>query len=103
MYLEVLAGAGLPGLAALLWLVGRGWSSRSRGRTITAPRDRVFAATAFLAAVSVIAGHGLVDSFLSFTTTYLTFAIVAGVAFSRAWGAGVAPVAPIAPDHAYRV
>jgi hypothetical protein len=116
MYLEILAGAGLPGLAALLWLVIAVVAALAR-RTLTAPRDRVFAAAAFLAAVIVIAGHGLVDSFLSFTSTYLTFAVVAGAAFSFAWGVGpVAPVhrtapsapvasdAPVAPGtHAYRV
>ena len=30
----------------------------------------------------MIAGHGLVDSFLSFTTTYVIFALAAGLAFS---------------------
>ena len=37
---------------------------------------------AALAAWLVIAGHGLVDSFLSFTTTYVTFAVAAGLALS---------------------
>jgi hypothetical protein len=39
-------------------------------------------AAAALAAWLMVAGHGLVDSFLSFTTTYLTFALAAGLAFS---------------------
>jgi hypothetical protein len=40
------------------------------------------ASAAALAAWVIIAGHGLVDSFLSFTTTYLTFAMAMGLAFS---------------------
>jgi hypothetical protein len=38
----------------------------------------------------VIAGHGLVDSFLSFTTTYVTFAVAGGWAVSRGLAQGAA-------------
>jgi hypothetical protein len=41
------------------------------------------AAISALAIWVTVAGHGLVDSFLSFTTTYLTFAVAAGLALSR--------------------
>lgn len=82
MYLEVLAGAGLPGLLALLWLVAAtGLALVQRCRR--AARANLTLATAMLAAWLMVAGHGLVDSFLSFTTTYVTFALAAGLAFSR--------------------
>lgn len=81
MYLEALAGAGMAGFAALLWLVlasGRALWHRWR---VSPPRHA--AAAASLGATWVaIAGHGLVDSFLSFTPTYVTFALAAGLAFS---------------------
>jgi O-antigen ligase len=81
MYLEVLAGAGVIGLLALLWLLGTaGHALWLRCRR--APLTRLMPAAAALAAWLMVAGHGLVDSFLSFTTTYLTFALAAGLAFS---------------------
>lgn len=81
MYLEMLTGAGVPGLLSFLVLVGAaGWALWRR--CWSAPRDRLAAAAAALAAWMVVAGHGLVDSFLGFTTTYVTFAIAAGLAFS---------------------
>ena len=83
MYLEILAGAGVFGLAALLWLVvSAGLALVHQWRSALAPEAG--ARAAFCAAWLVIAGHGLVDSFLSFTTTYVTFAIAAGLAFSPA-------------------
>jgi hypothetical protein len=36
-----------------------------------------------------IAGHGLVDSFLTFTTTYVVFALTAGLAVSPGLDAAV--------------
>jgi hypothetical protein len=80
MYLDVLAGAGVGAALALLWLVAAaGWSLWRRVREAGAARAATVAA---LAVWIVIAGHGLVDSFLSFTTTYVTFAIAAGLASS---------------------
>jgi hypothetical protein len=85
MYLEVLAGGGVIGLASLLWLVAASgyalWIRWSRATPLVAPAAAAFAAT-WLA----IATHGMVDSFLSFTPTYVTFAIVAGLAFSSGSG-----------------
>jgi len=95
MYLETLSGAGLPGLVALLVLVGSCIGTLVL-RTRAAAGDSRIAHAAFLGVLVVIAGHGLVDSFLSFTTTYLTFAIVCGLAFSEAWSAGT-------PGHAHRL
>jgi O-antigen ligase len=123
MYLDVLAGAGVIGLAALAWLFVT--IARSLVQRTLATGGAVYASAAFLAAAVMVAGHGLVDSFLSFTTTYLTFAIGVGLAFARAWTSDVAPVASASPrmhtgelgrdlaeaasgreggpDHAYRV
>lgn len=82
MYLEVLTGAGVGGLLALVWLVGAaGLALWRRCRTVATAG--LMPATVALAAWMMIAGHGLVDSFLSFTTTYVTFAMVAGLAFPR--------------------
>jgi hypothetical protein len=82
MYLELAAGAGVVGLAAVLWLLavsGRALFTRwRRQRPVNAA-----AAAAFCAAWLAIAGHGFVDTFLSFSTTYVTFALAAGLAFSE--------------------
>jgi hypothetical protein len=92
MYLEILAGAGLLGLAALVWLLGA-WGLALLRRCRDVPREALMPAAAALAAWLMIAGHGLVDSFLSFTTTYLSFAIVLGLSFSRAWTSSVVATA----------
>jgi hypothetical protein len=79
MYLEALAGGGVLGSLALVWLMcasGRALVRRWRRAGTTA------AAVALAAAWLVIAAHGIVDSFLSFTPTYALFAITAGLAFS---------------------
>lgn len=81
MYLEVLAGAGVAGLLALLWLVGGSGVAVWRQWRACAPAAATPAA-AMCAVWFVVAGHGLVDSFLSFTTTYVMFALAAGLAFS---------------------
>jgi hypothetical protein len=81
MYLEVLAGAGVPGLAVLLWLVAAaGLALLSKWQR--APAADAARAAAFCAVWLTIVGHGLVDTFLSFTTTYVMFALAAGLAFS---------------------
>lgn len=84
MYLEILAGAGVAGLVCLLWFLGS-WGTALARRCREVPSEQIMPAAAMLAAWLMIAGHGLVDSFLSFTTTYLTFAIVLGLSFARAW------------------
>jgi O-antigen ligase len=82
MYLEILAGAGILGLLALLWLLAAaGWLLWRRLEH--AQGTQHIAGAAMLAAWIVVAGHGLVDSFLSFTTTYVMFALAAGLAFSK--------------------
>jgi uncharacterized membrane protein YoaK (UPF0700 family) len=81
MYLEILTGAGSLGLLALVWLLICAGTTMVQ-RLKHAHGSRHIAGAAMLAALAVVAGHGLVDSFLSFTTTYVTFALAAGVAFS---------------------
>ncbi|HUE88271.1 MAG TPA: O-antigen ligase family protein [Vicinamibacterales bacterium] len=73
MYLEVLVGGGVAGTAAFVWLLaaaGRRLSALVRRSSPTTPAEGIVAATI------AIALHGLVDSFLSFTATYVVFAIV---------------------------
>ena len=69
MYLETLTGAGIIGLVALLWLVAASGSTLWR-RACQTHEPSLARSAAILAAWLMIAGHGLVDSFLSFTTTY---------------------------------
>jgi hypothetical protein len=81
-YIEVLTGMGAIGTVALLWLIAR---------TVGAARRILLQATdaslplvaASLAACVAIALHALVDSFLTFTPTYVAFAIAAGLLFSH--------------------
>ena len=82
MYLELLTGAGIAGLGALLWLVvasGLALFAHWHQLPVTQPA----AAAVFCGLWLVVAGHGLVDTFLSFTTTYVMFALAAGLAFSE--------------------
>ena len=83
VYLEVLAGTGIVGLAAVAWLVmAIGAAVWQQWRAVSAETLPLFAAAA--AAIAAIAVHGLVDSFLAFTSTYVVFAIAIGVMFSPA-------------------
>ena len=79
-YLEVLVGMGAIGAVALLWLIvaaGRSALARLRAADVeTMPL--VAAATA---ACVAIAAHGVVDSFLTFTSTYVVFALAGGMLF----------------------
>jgi hypothetical protein len=95
MYLDVLAGAGVAGLASLIWLMAAaGLALWRRWRAAAADINPLVAATA--AAWVAVAGHSLVDSFLSFSPTYLAFALASGVAFSPA-------LAPAEGSDAHRV
>ena len=82
MYLEALADMGVPGLAAVVWLIAAvGLSLRNRWRE--APASAMPMLAAVTAAWLSIAGHGLVDSFVAFTPTYVIFALTAGLTFSN--------------------
>jgi len=79
LYLETAAGAGFPGLAALLLLLVE--TGRLLARLVaqaSSPADRAFAsfAVAFFAAVVL---HGLVDYLLKFTPIFLLFWIFLGM------------------------
>jgi hypothetical protein len=81
MYFEVLTGAGVLGLMSFLGLLSAlAFTLWDRARA-AAPEQQV-AGSAAMALFVVIAGHGLVDSFLSFTTTYVMFAVAVGWALS---------------------
>ena len=79
MYLEMLVGGGIVGGAAFAWLC---WAA---ARQALAPVRRAagevpHAAIASLAAATLAIGlHGFVDSFLSFTATYILFAVTLGL------------------------
>lgn len=81
-YIEVVVGMGVIGGVALVWLL---WSTVTAVRAAIAGADQsnlpgVAAATAACAAIAI---HALVDSFLTFTPTYVAFAIAAGLLFAR--------------------
>ncbi|MGC4081386.1 MAG: O-antigen ligase family protein [Vicinamibacterales bacterium] len=88
MYLEVLAGSGILGLTTFLWA-----GLHTVRESIAAARTSA-AGAGVAAAVTAVAVHGLVDSFLSFTSTYLLIAVIAGLAASMGHGANA---------HAHRV
>jgi hypothetical protein len=82
-YIEALVGAGIVGFAAVAWLVaGVFLGILKRWPTIADERLPLFAAAA--AACVAIAVHGLVDSFITFTPTYVIFALTLGLMFSPA-------------------
>jgi len=87
-YIELLAGMGLAGAAVLAWLV----------LDVSAAVRRCCAAggaeLGVAAACVAIAVHGLTDSFLSFTGTYIVMAVALGLASACPQGA---------ERHAYRV
>jgi len=79
MYLEVLVGGGIVGGAAFAWLC---WAAAQQ--VLSAVRGAggaaLDAAIASLAAATLaIALHGLVDSFLGFTATYVLIAVTLGL------------------------
>ena len=74
MYLEVLAGMGLTGGLALLFL------GATSGRAAMRAGRAGGLGLGIAAAGVAIAAHGLVDSFLAFTGTYILFAFTLGLA-----------------------
>lgn len=95
MYLEALADSGVPGLAAVAWFAAAGgWALWRRWRRSPDLADG--SPGPLLAAWAAMCGHGLVDSFLAFTPTYVVFALMTGLAFS-------APLALPGSSDAHRV
>ena len=82
-YLEILVGTGVAGLAALLWLLVAGARS-TLALIATATSDSIALIAATTAACLAIAAHGMVDSFLTFTSTYVVFALAAGLQYRHA-------------------
>jgi len=80
-YIEVMVGMGVVGVAALSWLIFA--VVRSTRQLLSIASDQsvplVAAATAACLAIAV---HALVDSFLTFTPTYVVFAIAVGLLYS---------------------
>ena len=79
MYLEMLVGGGIVGGAAFAWLC---WAAaRQALATVRRAAGEVpHAAIASLATATLAIGlHGFVDSFLSFTATYILFAVTLGL------------------------
>jgi hypothetical protein len=80
-YLETLAGMGALGMVALVWLIYAAFTS-TRDLVARAQGAAVPLVAAATAACLAIAVHGLVDSFLTFTPTYVAFAIATGLLYS---------------------
>ena len=82
MYLEVLVGGGVLAGAAFLWLCWRAAASVRDAWRLAGPSGSVHLGIA--AAVAAIFLHGLVDSFLSFTPTYLAIWLTLGLVAASA-------------------
>ena len=104
MYLEMLVGGGIVGGAAFAWLC---WAAaRQVLASVRGGDAALHAATASLAAATLaIALHGLVDSFLSFTATYVLIAVTLGLtSASLALIQYGGPERPALPGtHAHRI
>jgi hypothetical protein len=88
MYIEVIAGCGLLGGLALVWLIWR--AARCLAAGLRVAPDRHFTITLGIAAAGIaILLHGVVDSFLSFTPTYVLISLTVGFAVASACGAGI--------------
>lgn len=79
-YLEVLVGMGAIGAAAVVWLIAAACRA-TIARIRMADNDTMPLVAAATAACLTIAAHGVVDSFLTFTSTYVVFALAAGILF----------------------
>lgn len=80
MYLEVLAGGGLVGGLAFAWLMWRAARSVLDALRLAVGRHEAMAAAGIAAACAAIALHGTLDSFLSFTPTYVLIAVTLALA-----------------------
>jgi hypothetical protein len=85
MYIEMAAGAGLLGGLAFLWLT---WAvvARIAADVQHAAATQTPCALGIAAAGMTVLLHGLVDSFLSFTPTYLLIALAFGFAVAGSSG-----------------
>ena len=91
-YVEVMAGMGAIGVAALAWLMIA--ATRAGWQLLFTTSDARLPIVAAAAAAGVaIATHALVDSFLTFTPTYTVFAVAAGLLFAPQASPGTLPSA----------
>jgi O-antigen ligase len=82
-YIEVMVGMGVIGMAALSWLIVA--AARSTRHLLSTASDQALPLVAAATAAGLaIAAHALVDSFVTFTSTYVAFAIAAGLLYSTA-------------------
>ena len=89
MYIEMLAGGGLTGGLAFLWLMWRAAERLVAAVRLGAHAQAACAAGVAAAGIAVLI-HGTVDSFLSFTPTYVLISITLGLAVSSTCGPGAA-------------
>jgi O-antigen ligase len=83
MYLEIAAGTGMLGSIAAAWLGVRLAAHATRAAAQGDPLGPAIAA-----ACAAVAVHGMADSFLSFTGTYILIAVTLGLASSCALDGG---------------
>jgi O-antigen ligase len=83
MYLEMLVGGGILGGLAFAWLCASACTAFVRALR-AAGSQAAAAASGVAAAGAAIALHGMVDSFLGFTATYVLISITLGLAASSA-------------------
>ncbi len=83
MYLEVLTGTGLIGVAAFAWFAWRVQAAiRGIARRLPASAQPIYSGV--IAAVLAIAVHGLFDSFLTLTPTLVVMSLTLGLAMAPA-------------------
>lgn len=80
MYLEMMVGSGVLGGLAFAWLVWRIAAEIAAGVRAATTDRRMAPALGVAAAVAAIGLHGLVDSFVGFTPTYVLIALTLGLA-----------------------
>jgi hypothetical protein len=83
MYLEMLVGGGIIGGVAFAWLCASAFTAFARAVRRAGPQMAA-AVAGVTAAGAAIALHGMVDSFLGFTSTYVLISITLGLAASAA-------------------
>ena len=86
MYIEMAVGGGLLGGVAFLWLVWRAAGRCAAAVAVAAASERSWAIGIAAAGLAVLI-HGLVDSFLSFTPTYIVISLTLGLAVACTSGA----------------
>src|SRR5262249_43932414 len=80
MYLEILVGGGLAAGLAFAWLIWRGAQRLRDPLPRAAAPHEAMAAAGIVAACAATALHGMLDSFLSFTPTYVLIAVTLALA-----------------------